>query len=127
MSVSLPWSLSDPDVPLYDLWVVSPVMRELLVLLGAILLVLVAGIAAVLLRRRLERPRAKRHEHSRRRRPFHRTATGVARLRKMIQEQPIRRRRHHRPRNPTLAETGGLPPVRPDSSPKPPQPQTQPP
>jgi hypothetical protein len=25
-----------------------------------------------------------------------------------------RRRRDHRPRNPTLAETGGLPPIRPD-------------
>jgi hypothetical protein len=25
-----------------------------------------------------------------------------------------RRRREHRPRNPTLAETGGLPPIRPD-------------
>ena len=30
-----------------------------------------------------------------------------------------RRRRNHRPRNPTLAETGGLPPVRKDSPPGP--------
>ena len=28
-----------------------------------------------------------------------------------------RRRREHRPRNPTLAETGGLPPIRPDGPP----------
>jgi hypothetical protein len=27
-----------------------------------------------------------------------------------------RRRREHRPRNPTLSETGGLPPIRPDGS-----------
>jgi hypothetical protein len=27
--------------------------------------------------------------------------------------------RHHRPRNPTLAETGGLPPVRPEDAPGP--------
>ena len=31
-----------------------------------------------------------------------------------------RRRRRHRPRNPTLAETGGLPPPRNDRSPAPP-------
>ena len=31
-----------------------------------------------------------------------------------------RRRREHRPRNPTLAETGGLPPVRPEDQPPPP-------
>src|SRR5438874_5278115 len=31
-----------------------------------------------------------------------------------------RRRRDHRPRNPTLAETGGLPPVRPEGTPPPP-------
>ena len=30
-----------------------------------------------------------------------------------------RRRRTHRPRNPTLAETGGLPPVRPERPPEP--------
>lgn len=29
-----------------------------------------------------------------------------------------RRRREHRPRNPTLAETGGLPPIRPDKPPE---------
>ena len=28
-----------------------------------------------------------------------------------------RRRREHRPRNPTLAETGGLPPIRADKPP----------
>jgi hypothetical protein len=31
-----------------------------------------------------------------------------------------RRRREHRPRNPTLAETGGLPPIRPGGPPGPP-------
>jgi hypothetical protein len=30
-----------------------------------------------------------------------------------------RRRREHRPRNPTLAETGGLPPIRTEAPPGP--------
>ncbi|MBI3852132.1 MAG: hypothetical protein HY298_17885 [Verrucomicrobia bacterium] len=32
-----------------------------------------------------------------------------------------RHRKEHRPRNPTLAETGGLPPIRPEDQPPPPK------
>ena len=36
---------------------------------------------------------------------------GVAEIKEYVREKK-RRRRHHCPRNPTLAETGGLPPPR---------------
>ena len=37
----------------------------------------------------------------------------------LLRKRRRRRRREHRPRNPTLAETGGLPPIRTEGPPKP--------
>jgi len=44
-------------------------------------------------------------------------AAGVSEIRQMLHERKRRRRRGHRAINPTLAQTGGLPPVRPDDMP----------
>lgn len=89
-------------------------MRDRLILFSAIFLA-VCLVTAGMLRRRARK----------RRRSFHRADAGVAELKKMISKKP-RHRRAHRPRNLTLAETGGLPPVRSDAPLEPPQPRTQP-
>ena len=48
------------------------------------------------------------------------TGKNVASTQASHRRRKRRRRREHRPRNPTLAETGGLPPVRPEDQPPPP-------
>jgi hypothetical protein len=124
MNILFLYSLFDEDNPLPDLGQVSPVMRDRLILFGAIFVVVVLVTTGMLLRRVRKRRRAKPHGHSRRRRSFHGGAAAVADLKKMISKKP-RHRRAHRSRNPTLAETGGLPPVRSAEPLDPPQSQTQ--
>jgi hypothetical protein len=102
-----------------------PAMRNRLVLLGAIFLVMTAVATRLLLRRALNRRRSQRCSRSRRRNSFRRTVVGMAELKKMASHKLRHRRREHRPRNPTLAETGGLPPVRSDELLESPQPQPQ--
>ena len=93
-------------------------LKELLLLLGALALVtLLVVLWAVYLRKR---PREHSHRHHHHRHHSHDDiesvstsvngdpdSTGEKRYRRKR-----RRRREHRPRNPTLAETGGLPPLR---------------
>jgi hypothetical protein len=117
-------SLFSSDDPLPGSGPMSPEMRYRLILLGSISFVVVALICVVLLSRR-KHNHFQRHGRTRRRRSFRRAASEVAELAKMIPEKP-RRRRAHRPLNPTLAETGGLPALRSDAPPDPPQTPTQP-
>ena len=106
---------------------VTPAMRETLIVIGAILLVALglliwAGAVRKKRRRRSTPHRPHYHQDS-----PDRSAEGDA-------EAPLsshshrrrRRRREHRPRNPTLAETGGLPPIRSERPPGPPQSPAQP-
>lgn len=96
--------------------------RERLIVLGAVLLASVlAGILVVLLRRR--------HHHHHHHHHSHRSHDGAGEVAGSIPAKAPaepkgrkwrRRRREHRPRNPTLAETGGLPPVRRSEPPPPP-------
>jgi type VI protein secretion system component VasK len=67
--------------------------------------------------------RKKPREHSSQHHHRHRPATQSEAVSQETAEEPgrerrrrRRRRREHRPRNPTLAETGGLPPVKPEGS-----------
>ncbi len=112
MNTMLLWSLSSPDDPLPIVGPVTPVVRERLMLLGVILFVLAVAFVGLMVRRQLKHRRSHRHRHRHHRGTFQRAAAGVAELRQMIPDKPRRRRREHRPRNPTLAETGGLPPLR---------------
>ena len=108
------------DYPLPGIGPVSPVMRERLLVLGAI--VLVAGIilAWAYFSRQKRRQSVRREERRHRRRSFARNASkSVAEIKNFVKEKQKGRRRQHRPRNPTLAETGGLPPVRKDTPPAP--------
>ena len=96
-------------------------MKELLLLLGAVALVtLFIVLWAVYLRKRPgDRSHRHRHHHH-----HHSSAESDSlastnngdsdEANEKRYRRKRRRRREHRPRNPTLAETGGLPPLRPE-------------
>jgi len=111
---------SDPTLAWYR-WT-NPAFRELVYIVAAI-----AGITLVLLIwaafiRRKSRRHHSHHHHHHHHEPKPAEATGVT-SNEEEPAQPGRRRRRrrsnhrHRPRNPTLAETGGLPPVRSEDTP----------
>jgi hypothetical protein len=81
-----------------------------LVLIAVGLIILGVVIWAAFLRRSSEEVSGWGPAHSHYRPPAEKTgdSSGSGRRRRR------RRRREHRPRNPTLAETGGLPPMRPN-------------
>jgi FtsZ-interacting cell division protein ZipA len=92
----------------------SSAMKEWLIVLGAVMVVTLIALGWAILFRRKRRRAARRADRHHRRHSF---AKGVSEIKKLVTDHQTRRRRHHRPRNPTLAETGGLPPVREDTSP----------
>ena len=127
MHASFPWSLlaaSGAEVPLPSS--TPGVLRDTVVILitVAALGILLFSVLTLWVKRRRSRHRHHRHHHrseARATQPAENptenaienltepdTATGSHRHRRR------KRRREHRPRNPTLAETGGLPPPRPE-------------
>ena len=86
----------------------APATRDALLIFGAItVVVLLALIWAAFVRKS---KRHRKHHYPRAR--TERTATVESERPKEAKRRKFRRRRESRPRNPTLAETGGLPPVR---------------
>jgi Ca2+/H+ antiporter len=89
-------------------------MNEWLILLGALAVVTcLVFVWAVFFRHRLRR----HHHHHARHHSHDRTASsgsggGGESLSTSDKRRSRRRKKEHRPRNPTLAETGGLPPAR---------------
>jgi hypothetical protein len=83
----------------------SATTRDGLIIFAALGLAILAALSWTLL---FHKTRRRHHGHSRRWSPPASDASEPERHRKRIRKQ----RRPHRPRNPTLAETGGLPPVR---------------
>ena len=116
-------SLFEPDGPISGAGPMSQVMKERLIILGAVLLVSLALLGWAWISRKKRRRSARREERHRRRSMFQNARKGVSEIKEMVQDRKRRRRREHRPRNPTLAETGGLPPPRRDEPPAPPPPQ----
>ena len=122
---SIPFCLADVETQevLASWRITDPVTLEYLIIFGAIgLVTLLLLLWAVFLRRR--RRRRHSHHHS------HQQSSGPTAAPEVPNEEgdlsPPEKRRHqrragrrHRSRNPTLAETGGLPPVRPEDSPEP--------
>lgn len=98
-----------------------PLMRETLIVVGAMVLValgLLFWAAAI---------RKRRRRHSAPHRPHYGHHSGGkdgGESGHSSSRRHRRRRREHRPRNPTLAETGGLPPRRSDVPPPQAPPQT---
>ncbi len=117
----------------------TPGMLQTLIVLGVILLVVIVVFAWVAIRNSPGRSSKRRHRHHRHHHHHHHHDEGTtpatdaagAEVEEEFEEeprmdgQPRRRiRRRHRPRNPTLAQTGGLPPKRSDlASPGTPPPQ----
>jgi len=105
----------DPQQIILSWKKIGPGMREGLVVIGTMLLViLLPFIWAVFWRKR--RRRKHRHHSPAGSHASHREGSSVV----SDDEAPAgrrkrrRQRREHRPRNPTLSETGGLPPIKPE-------------
>lgn len=103
----------DPENPIPPIEALSPQTKERLIILGATAAItLGAVIWAVFIRKRRKR---KPNYHRRSSSSFrNQAAAAKEEISRMIKQRASekRRRRHHRPRNATLADTGGLPPMR---------------
>ena len=88
-----------------------PESVDVLIVLGAIVLVALIVFFWVLSFRKKEKRHHKHHHHHRKsyREQFERTTGGIKDL---IRQHRRRSHRERRPLNPTLAQTGGLPPIR---------------
>ena len=108
MSAALSASFFKNFVPMLGASPAARTLKEILVLIGAVLLVAIAVmIWAVAFRKKRKRTRLY-HRH-------HRSSAESATSEnygKRSQGSRRRREGRERPRNPTLAETGGLPPAR---------------
>jgi FtsZ-interacting cell division protein ZipA len=100
----------------------DPALRERLLIFGAIGLVTLLILAwAVFLRRRRRRRHEHHHSHHHSSKPAEVVQASAEEDVAPPAEKRRRRRRsghRHRPRNPTLAETGGLPPIRQEGPPE---------
>jgi type VI protein secretion system component VasK len=117
--------LADADTDeVFDSWrLMDPSTRGGLIVFGAIgLVTLLALLWAIFLRKSGRRRHSHHHAHDHSARP---TEAPEAPNEEGALSPPQNRRRwrrarhRHRSRNPTLAETGGLPPVRPEGPPDP--------
>jgi type VI protein secretion system component VasK len=123
----IPFFLADEDIDavLASWRKADPGNRERMLIFGAIGMVTLLAMAwAVFLRKRRHRRRELHHSHSHSSRPAEvakAPAAGDAAALPEKRRHRRRSRRKHRARNPTLAETGGLPPIREED---PPEPQT---
>ena len=101
-------------------------LKELLITFGALALaVVVAVIWAILYSQKKKKKKHPKHRHHRDRKETAASSASVAVKAPVENEsrsRKRRRRRPHRPLNPTLAQTGGLPPLRDKNAPLPPMP-----
>src|SRR5690242_14068711 len=110
--VSAPWTKMDATT------------RDILILIGATAVVtILALIWAVTFKKRRRHHSHRHHHHHHSPERIEPTAEESSEEEPILQSSSRRRRRHrrreHRPRNPTLAETGGLPPLRTTPPPEP--------
>jgi hypothetical protein len=101
---------------------VRPALREWLIILGAIgAVTLLLVLWAMFVRKKRRRRHSHYHEHHHAPKP---TEVPLSQQGEDVPAPPEKHRRRrrshhrHRPRNPTLAETGGLPPIRPEGPPE---------
>jgi FtsZ-interacting cell division protein ZipA len=118
-------AVEEPTLPLTG--PSSPWLRETMIVVGAVLLVAVGLLlwASVAYKRRRRRSSSHRQHHEKKL-AGNASAENAETERSSHSHRRRKRRREHRPRNPTLAETGGLPPIRPEGSSNPPQSSAQP-
>jgi len=101
-----------------------PAWEDALIVLGVVVLVALIAFFCALIFGAEGRHRRKHHRHHHQREgyreQFKKSASGI---KQFIRQRHGERHREHRPTNPTLAETGGLPPIHePDKQPPPPLP-----
>jgi len=102
-----------------------PEWVDIMIVLGVILAVALAVFFWAVIFRKEGKTRHKHHHHHHHHRTSYREQfkIGVGGIKELFRRHRHRRHRHHRQINPTLAETGGLPPLRePDKPPPPPPP-----
>jgi hypothetical protein len=97
--------------------------RDSVYILGAIAVAILPLLFwAAFVRRRRRRRHSHHHSHHHHHESSAEAATVPANEEAIVRPEKRRRRRHshhpHRPRNPTLAETGGLPPIRSEEPPE---------
>ena len=113
MDIDLPPPISRSSPGWVDFWI----------LLGAILAVaLLIFYWAFAIRKQKHRIRKHRHHHHR---PDYRKQ--IKEVTNDIRKRRSKHRHEHRPLNPTLSQTGGLPPLREAGQPPPPPPPAPPP
>jgi hypothetical protein len=115
----LPILLADEETEaVFAAWrLANPGTREGIVIFGALgLVTLLSVLWAIFLRKPRQHRRSHHHSNPRSSKPAEKTPP----LPPQRHHKRRRSRRRHRPRKPTLAETGGLPPLRPESPPGPP-------
>ena len=88
------------------------IWRDSVIVVGALGL-LILGIALFV--RYIRGSKPARSDRARRSGPVESDGEVIVKTGRSGRKRKVRR--HHRPRNPTLAETGGLPPPRPDGTP----------
>jgi hypothetical protein len=121
----IPFLLIDDDVAyiLSTYRFLNPTTKEGLVVLSATGLLTVALVVlVVLLKKKRRRRREHHHSHHHHSPPAEVAEASTEEDATASPEKRRRRRRSrrpHRPRNPTLAETGGLPPIRQEEPPAP--------
>ena len=99
-----------------------PESQDVLIVLGAVAAVALIVFFCVLVFRKDEKHRRKHHHH----RHHHQTSyrerlqKTTSDIKQLIRQSRRRSRRGHRPINPTLAQTGGLPPIHEPGKPLPP-------
>lgn len=101
-------------------------LKELLILLGAVGLVTLLLVLWAVYIRKAPRRHSHNHHHHRHHSEDQDNTSNVTQdpetegnSEPRYRRKRRRRRREHRPRNPTLAETGGLPPIRSERPPGP--------
>ena len=96
---------------------------DFFIVMGAVLLVALAVLIWAISFRKSGTKRQHRHHHHRKqgnfREDFKKTTSGI---KEIIHQRQHQHRHKHRQLNPTLAQTGGLPPIREESKPPPPTP-----
>jgi FtsZ-interacting cell division protein ZipA len=99
----------------------SPELRDILIVLGVILAVaLIAFFWVVLFHKDGKRRRKHHHHHHHREDYSEQFRKSAGEIKELIRQRRRGRHREHRPINPTLAQTGGLPPRREADEPPPP-------
>jgi type VI protein secretion system component VasK len=102
---------------------IPPESEDVLIVLGAIVTVALIVFFCVLLFRKDEKHRHKHHHRHHRKSYREQFQKATSEIKELIRQRRSRSRREHRRINPTLAQTGGLPPIHEPGKPPPPPPQ----